>query len=95
MTIETEYTELVRIGDRVEAALFAAFLEDAGDVEFYRTEIGMMDPLFPRVTRPVIFRVPADQLERATELLEEYRRLIAETPPTVISDETSEESGDD
>lgn len=94
MTDETIWVELVRIGDRVEAALLAAFLEDDGDIEFHRTEIGMMDPLFPRVTRPVIFSVPQEHLERAAELLEEYRRLIAENPPVAISDESGL-AGDD
>jgi len=94
MTGQDEFVELVRIGDRVEAALFAAFLEDGGDVEFHRTGIGMMDPIFPRVTRPVIFSVPAAHLERAKELLEEYRRLIVEHPPQVISEETGEPEGD-
>ena len=95
MTAETEYVELVRVGDRVEAALLAAFLEDDGDLEFHRTEIGMMDPIFPRVTRPVIFSVPRDHLERANELLEEYRRLIAEHPPEVISNETADAEPED
>jgi hypothetical protein len=77
MPEDTNFIELVRIGDPVQAALLAAFLEDGG-IEFHRTAIGMMDPLFPRAARPVIFSVPAEFEERGRELLNEYRRLIDE-----------------
>jgi hypothetical protein len=80
MQEQSEYSELVRIGDPIAADLLAAFLED-GDIEFQmvnRSGAGFMSQLIPRAANPVIFRVLTEDLSRAKILLEEYHRLQSE-----------------
>lgn len=87
MTEQSEYLELIRIGDPVQADLFAAFLDD-GDVEFQvvnRSGAGFMSQLIPRAANPVVFRVLEEDLERGKILLDEYRAMQKVVMP---SDET-------
>jgi hypothetical protein len=77
MAPDGSFVELVRIGDPIEADLFTAFLGDA-EVEFIvgnRVGAGMMFHLMPRAQKPVVFMVREDDLERAQELLEDYRAM--------------------
>ena len=56
MAEQSEYVELVRISDPVQADLLAAFLED-GDIEFQvvnRSGAGFMSQLIPRAANPVL-----------------------------------------
>jgi len=87
MTEEERFVELVRIGDPIQADLLAAFLED-GEIDFQcinRTTAGLMAQLMPRAQNPVIFRVREEDLERAEDLLAEYRKMQeAELIPSEI-----------
>lgn len=77
MAPDGSFVELVRIGDPIQADLFTAFLGDA-EVEFIvgnRMGSGMMTQLMPQAAQPVVFMVREDDLERATELLEDYRKM--------------------
>lgn len=79
----SEYVELTRISDPVQADLLAAFLED-GDVEFQvvnRSGAGFMSQLIPRSANPVVFRILRDDLERGRVLLEEYNSLQSQPAP--------------
>ena len=87
MSPEYEYTELVRIGDPIQADLLAAFLED-GDLHFQiinRHSAGFMANLVPREANPVIFKVLEPDMEQGNTLLLEYRKLQnAELIPSEI-----------
>ncbi|MBN2531008.1 MAG: hypothetical protein JXR76_31770 [Deltaproteobacteria bacterium] len=83
MTEQSEYVELTRVSDPVQADLLAAFLED-GDVEFQvvnRSGAGFMSQLIPRAANPVLFRILAEDLERGKVLLEEYQSLQQQPSP--------------
>ncbi len=77
MAPDGNFVELVRIGDPIQADLITAFLGDS-EIEFIvqnRIGPGMMSQLMPRAQNAVIFRVRKENLERAQELLEEYRKM--------------------
>ena len=94
----SEYVELTRISDPVQADLLAAFLED-GDVEFQvvnRSGAGFMSQLIPRSANPVVFRILRDDLDRGKVLLDEYTTLQGQpTPPDdpELDKESEEASG--
>ncbi|MBN2714813.1 MAG: hypothetical protein JXX14_03095 [Deltaproteobacteria bacterium] len=84
MTERSEYVELTRVSDPVQADLLAAFLED-GDVEFQvvnRSGAGFMSQLIPRSANPVLFRILATDFERGKVLLEEYNTLQLQPTPS-------------
>ena len=74
--------ELVRIPDPVEADLFAAFLEDDG-LEFQmRRSARTMAPAMPSSQTSTVFMVYSEDLERASVLLDDYRKgQAASIPP--------------
>ncbi len=79
MAPDGNFVELVRIGDPIEADLLTAFLGNS-EIEFIvqnRVGTGMMNQLMPRAQNAVIFRVREEHLDRARELLEEYRKMQA------------------
>ena len=87
MTEQSEYVELTRVSDPVQADLLAAFLED-GDVEFQvvnRSGAGFMSQLIPRAANPVVFRILTEDFERGKTLLEEYNSL--QQKPSVDDDD--------
>ena len=68
-----EFVEFTRIDNRVEADLFAAFLEDS-DVQFKLIENAQtMASLMPAAQVPVVFYVLKEDMQRAAELLQEYK----------------------
>jgi hypothetical protein len=94
MAEQSEYVELVRISDPVQADLLAAFLED-GDIEFQvvnRSGAGFMSQLIPRAANPVLFRILAKDLERGKVLLSEYQ-MLQQKPSS--PDENDDNDGDE
>jgi hypothetical protein len=99
MAEQSEYVELVRISDPVQADLLAAFLED-GDIEFQvvnRSGAGFMSQLIPRAANPVLFRILAKDLDRGKVLLSEYQMLQQKpsSPNENDDDDSGEEGMDD
>ncbi len=99
MAEQSEYVELVRISDPVQADLLAAFLED-GDIEFQvvnRSGAGFMSQLIPRAANPVLFRILAKDLDRGKVLLSEYQMLQQKpsSPDENDGDDSGEEGMDD
>jgi hypothetical protein len=97
MAEQSEYVELVRISDPVQADLLAAFLED-GDIEFQvvnRSGAGFMSQLIPRSANPVLFRILVDDLERGKVLLSEYQMLQQKPSSPDDADEEEDEEGVD
>ena len=93
MTEQSEYVELTRVSDPVQADLLAAFLED-GDVEFQvvnRSGAGFMSQLIPRAANPVVFRILTDDLERGKLLLKEYEGLQSQRVSSNGSDDLEDE----
>ena len=91
METETEeFEELIRMTDRVEADLLAAFLED-GDVTFKLIKNAQtMASLMPSSQVPVVIQVLKEDLPRAQELLETFQE--EEKRPTDDSDDDEPES---
>lgn len=95
MAPDGNFVELVRITDQIQSDLFVAFLGDA-EVEFIvqnRMGTGIMAQLMPGTENPVIIRVREDDMERAQELLADYRKMQAgsiipsEIPPPADDDD--------
>lgn len=77
MAPDGNFVELVRIEDPIEADLFTAFLGDA-EIEFIvgnRVGAGMMTQLMPQAQKPVVFMVREEDMDRARELLADYRGM--------------------
>jgi hypothetical protein len=78
---EDKLVELTRIVDPVEADLVAAFLED-DELEFQmRRNARTMASIMPASEVPTVFMVYEADLERAKDLLEEYRKVQAASLP--------------
>jgi hypothetical protein len=95
MAEQSEYVELVRISDPVQADLLAAFLED-GDIEFQvvnRSGAGFMSQLIPRAANPVLFRILAKDLDRGKVLLSEYQML--QQKPSSPNEDDDDDSGEE
>ena len=92
METETEeFEELIRMTDRVEADLLAAFLED-GEVRFKLIRNAQtMASLMPPSEVPVVFRVLKEDMPRARELLDrfvedQHKRIDADQLPPELED---------
>jgi hypothetical protein len=90
MTTENKLVELTRVYDQVEADLIAAFLEDDG-LEFQmRRSARTMATIMPPSEVPTIIMVYETDLERAKDLLEEYRKVQAASLPPDDAVDTGE-----
>jgi len=87
-----EWKQLCRVGNEVEGRLLAGYLEAEG------IEINMLANRFPPYPEnlgmldAIIVRVPAEDLERAQELIAKLPQAEIDDVPELAEEETAEET---